>query len=217
MEEKEKEIIEETLEETPEDVAEIDETGGGAEERTEEKSERLYTFAKVLGEELDEETYQAILPKLEEYHAMGFDQEQVEYLVIEDLLEDLEEEAENGEESKKAEINSKLSKEEKLAWKQTGTLVLRKVGENLADTVKQMMFNPEMFRVLYALTKSGVARQAGKTVTDAEKLVPKKTDDELYDDYISEIRNVLGNRKKVLEVKNRWLKDHPELKGKIRI
>ena len=54
-------------------------------------------------------------------------------------------------------------------------------------------------------------------MTDAEKLVPKKTDDELYDDYISEIRNVLGNRKKVLEVKNRWLKDHPELKGKIRI
>ena len=85
MEEKEKEIIDETLE----DVAEIDETGGGAEEGTEEKSERLYTFAKVLGEELDEETYQAILPKLEEYHAMGFDQEQVEYLVIEDLLEDL--------------------------------------------------------------------------------------------------------------------------------
>ena len=217
MEEKEKEIIEETLEETPEDVAEIDETGGGAEERTEEKSERLYTFAKVLGEELDEETYQAILPKLEEYHAMGFDQEQVEYLVIEDLLEDLEEEAENGEESKKAEINSKLSKEEKLAWKQTGTLVLRKVGENLADTVKQMMFNPEMFRVLYALTKSGSTKQTGKTVTDAEKLVPKKTDDELYDDYISEIRNVLGNRKKVVEIKNKWLKDHPELKGKIRI
>lgn len=217
MEEKEKEIIDETLEETPEDVAEIDETGGGAEERTEEKSERLYTFAKVLGEELDEETYQAILPKLEEYHAMGFDQEQVEYLVIEDLLEDLEEEAENGEESKKAEIKSKLSKEEKLAWKQTGTLVLRKVGENLADTVKQMMFNPEMFRVLYALTKSGSAKQTGKTVTDAEKLVPKKTDDELYDDYISEIRNVLGNRKKVLEIKNKWLKDHPELKGKIRI
>lgn len=217
MEEKEKEIIDETLEETPEDVAEIDETGGGAEERTEEKSERLYTFAKVLGEELDEETYQAILPKLEEYHAMGFDQEQVEYLVIEDLLEDLEEEAENGEESKKAEINSKLSKEEKLAWKQTGTLVLRKVGENLADTVKQMMFNPEMFRVLYALTKSGTTKQTGKTVTDAEKLVPKKTDDELYDDYISEIRNVLGNRKKVVEIKNKWLKDHPELKGKIRI
>lgn len=217
MEEKEKEIIDETLEETPEDVAEIDETGGGAEEGTEEKSERLYTFAKVLGEELDEETYQAILPKLEEYHAMGFDQEQVEYLVIEDLLEDLEEEAENGEESKKAEINSKLSKEEKLAWKQTGTLVLRKVGENLADTVKQMMFNPEMFRVLYALTKSGSTKQTGKTVTDAEKLVPKKTDDELYDDYISEIRNVLGNRKKVLEIKNKWLKDHPELKGKIRI
>lgn len=217
MEEKEKEIIDETLEETPEDVAEIDETGGGAEEGTEEKAERLYTFAKVLGEELDDETYQAILPKLEEYHAMGFDQEQVEYLVIEDLLEDLEEEAENGEESKKAEINSKLSKEEKLAWKQTGTLVLRKVGDGLADTVKQMMFNPEMFRVLYALTKSGTAKQSGKTVTDAEKLVPKKTDDELYDDYISEIRNVLGNRKKVVEIKNKWLKDHPELKGKIRI
>ena len=191
MDEKEKEL----LEETPEDVKEIDDTGDGATEEPteeiEENPERLYTFAKVLGEELDDETYQAILPKLEEYHAMGFDQEQVEYLVIEDLLEDLEEEA--------------------------GTLVLRRVGEELADTVKQMMFNPEMFRVLYALTKSGTARQAGKTVTDAEKLVPKKTDDELYDDYISEIRNVLGNRKKVLEVKNRWLKDHPELKGKIRI
>lgn len=217
MDEKEKEL----LEETPDDVKEIDDTDDGVTEEPteeiEENPERLYTFAKVLGEELDDETYQAILPKLEEYHAMGFDQEQVEYLVIEDLLEDLEEEAENGEESKKAEINSKLSKEEKLAWKQTGTLVLRRVGEELADTVKQMMFNPEMFRVLYALTKSGAARQAGKTVTDAEKLVPKKTDDELYDDYISEIRNVLGNRKKVLEVKNRWLKDHPELKGKIRI
>lgn len=217
MDEKEKEL----LEETPEDVKEIDDTDDGVTEEPteeiEENPERLYTFAKVLGEELDDETYQAILPKLEEYHAMGFDQEQVEYLVIEDLLEDLEEEAENGEESKKAEINSKLSKEEKLAWKQTGTLVLRRVGEELADTVKQMMFNPEMFRVLYALTKSGAARQVGKTVTDAEKLVPKKTDDELYDDYISEIRNVLGNRKKVLEVKNRWLKDHPELKGKIRI
>lgn len=217
MDEKEKEL----LEETPEDVKEIDDTGDGATEEPteelEENPERLYTFAKVLGEELDDETYQAILPKLEEYHAMGFDQEQVEYLVIEDLLEDLEEEAENGEESKKAEINSKLSKEEKLAWKQTGTLVLRKVGENLADTVKQMMFNPEMFRVLYALTKSGSTKQTGKTVTDAEKLVPKKTDDELYDDYISEIRNVLGNRKKVVEIKNKWLKDHPELKGKIRI
>ena len=217
MDEKEKEL----LEETPEDVKEIDDTGDGATEEPteeiEENPERLYTFAKVLGEELDDETYQAILPKLEEYHAMGFDQEQVEYLVIEDLLEDLEEEAENGEESKKAEINSKLSKEEKLAWKQTGTLVLRKVGENLADTVKQMMFNPEMFRVLYALTKSGTTKQTGKTVTDAEKLVPKKTDDELYDDYISEIRNVLGNRKKVVEIKNKWLKDHPELKGKIRI
>ena len=217
MDEKEKEL----LEETPEDVKEIDDTGDGATEepteKIEENPERLYTFAKVLGEELDDETYQAILPKLEEYHAMGFDQEQVEYLVIEDLLEDLEEEAENGEESKKAEINSKLSKEEKLAWKQTGTLVLRKVGENLADTVKQMMFNPEMFRVLYALTKSGSTKQTGKTVTDAEKLVPKKTNDELYDDYISEIRNVLGNRKKVVEIKNKWLKDHPELKGKIRI
>ena len=217
MDEKEKEL----LEETPEDVKEIDDTGDGATEepteKIEENPERLYTFAKVLGEELDDETYQAILPKLEEYHAMGFDQEQVEYLVIEDLLEDLEEEAENGEESKKAEINSKLSKEEKLAWKQTGTLVLRRVGEELADTVKQMMFNPEMFRVLYALTKSGSTKQTGKTVTDAEKLVPKKTNDELYDDYISEIRNVLGNRKKVVEIKNKWLKDHPELKGKIRI
>lgn len=213
MDEKEKEIVNET----PEDVAEIDETGGGTAEETEEKSERLYTFAKLFGEELDEESYQAILPKLEEYHTMGFDQEQVEYLVIEDLLEELEEEAEKGEDNSRTEINSKLSKEEKLAWKQTGTLVLKKVGENLADTVKKMMFSPDMFRVLYALTKNNSSKQTGKTVKDTENLIPKKTDGELYDDYISEVRNVLGDRKKVLEIKNKWLKDHPELKGKIRI
>ena len=44
----------------------------------------------------------------------------------------------------------------------------------------------------------------------------KKSEGELYDNYISEIKDVLGNRKKVMEVKNRWLKDHPELKEKIR-
>ena len=183
--------------------------------RQEEKPNRLYTFEKVLGEELDEETYQAILPKLEEYDAMGFSQEQVEYLVIEDLLEELEEE--KTEEDNKAEINSKLSKEEKLAWKQIGTLVLKKVGNKFSDTVKQMMFNPEMFRVLYKLVKNNSTKQSGKSVTNTEKMIPKKTEGELYDNYISEIKDVLGNRKKVMEVKNRWLKDHPELKGKIRV
>ena len=211
MEEKEKEIIEDTPEEK---IEEIDET---EEEATdpEEKPSRLYTFEKVLGEELDEETYQAILPKLEEYDAMGFSQEQVEYLVIEDLLEELEEE--KTEEDNKAEINSKLSKEEKLAWKQIGTLVLKKVGNEFSDTVKQMMFNPEMFRVLYKLVKNNSTKQSGKSVTNTEKMIPKKTEGELYDNYISEIKDVLGNRKKVMEVKNRWLKDHPELKGKIRV
>ena len=211
MEEKEKEIIEDTPEEK---IEEIDET---EEEATdpEEKPSRLYTFEKVLGEELDEETYQAILPKLEEYDAMGFSQEQVEYLVIEDLLEELEEE--KTEEDNKAEINSKLSKEEKLAWKQTGTLVLKKVGNEFSDTVKQMMFNPEMFRVLYKLVKNNSTKQSGKSVTNTEKMIPKKSEGELYDNYISEIKDVLGNRKKVMEVKNRWLKDHPELKGKIRV
>ena len=48
-------------------------------------------------------------------------------------------------------------------------------------------------------------------------MIPKKSEGELYDNYISEIKDVLGNRKKVMEVKNRWLKDHPELKGKIRV
>ena len=211
MEEKEKEIIEDTPEE---EIEEIDET---EEEATdpEEKPSRLYTFEKVLGEELDEETYQAILPKLEEYDAMGFSQEQVEYLVIEDLLEELEEE--KTEEDNKAEINSKLSKEEKLAWKQIGTLVLKKVGNEFSDTVKQMMFNPEMFRVLYKLVKNNSTKQSGKSVTNTEKMIPKKSEGELYDNYISEIKDVLGNRKKVMEVKNRWLKDHPELKGKIRV
>ncbi len=211
MEEKEKEIIEDTPEEK---IEEIDET---EEEATdpEEKPSRLYTFEKVLGEELDEETYQAILPKLEEYDAMGFSQEQVEYLVIEDLLEELEEE--KTEEDNKAEINSKLSKEEKLAWKQIGTLVLKKVGNEFSDTVKQMMFNPEMFRVLYKLVKNNSTKQSGKSVTNTEKMIPKKSEGELYDNYISEIKDVLGNRKKVMEVKNRWLKDHPELKGKIRV
>ena len=211
MEEKEKEIIEDTPEEK---IEEIDET---EEEVTdpEEKPSRLYTFEKVLGEELDEETYQAILPKLEEYDAMGFSQEQVEYLVIEDLLEELEEE--KTEEDNKAEINSKLSKEEKLAWKQIGTLVLKKVGNEFSDTVKQMMFNPEMFRVLYKLVKNNSTKQSGKSVTNTEKMIPKKSEGELYDNYISEIKDVLGNRKKVMEVKNRWLKDHPELKGKIRV
>lgn len=210
MEEKEKEIIEET----PEEIEEIDETGEEATDQ-EEKPNRLYTFEKVLGEELDEETYQAILPKLEEYDAMGFSQEQVEYLVIEDLLEELEEE--KTEEDNKAEINSKLSKEEKLAWKQIGTLVLKKVGNEFSDTVKQMMFNPEMFRVLYKLVKNNSTKQSGKSVTNTEKMIPKKSEGELYDNYISEIKDVLGNRKKVMEVKNRWLKDHPELKGKIRV
>ena len=210
MEEKEKEIIEET----PEEIEEIDETEEEATE-PEEKPSRLYTFEKVLGEELDEETYQAILPKLEEYDAMGFSQEQVEYLVIEDLLEELEEE--KTEEDNKAEINSKLSKEEKLAWKQIGTLVLKKVGNEFSDTVKQMMFNPEMFRVLYKLVKNNSTKQSGKSVTNTEKMIPKKSEGELYDNYISEIKDVLGNRKKVMEVKNRWLKDHPELKGKIRV
>ena len=55
MEEKEKEIIEET----PEEIEEIDETGEEATDQ-EEKPNRLYTFEKVLGEELDEETYQAV-------------------------------------------------------------------------------------------------------------------------------------------------------------
>ena len=210
MEEKEKEIIEET----PEEIEEIDETGEEATDQ-EEKPNRLYTFEKVLGEELDEETYQAILPKLEEYDAMGFSQEQVEYLVIEDLLEELEEE--KTEEDNKAEINSKLSKEEKLAWKQIGTLVLKKVGNEFSDIVKQMMFNPEMFRVLYKLVKNNSTKQSGKSVTNTEKMIPKKSEGELYDNYISEIKDVLGNRKKVMEVKNRWLKDHPELKGKIRV
>ena len=211
MEEKEKEIIEDTPEEK---IEEIDETGEEATDQ-EEKPNRLYTFEKVLGEELDEETYQAILPKLEEYDAMGFSQEQVEYLVIEDLLEELEEE--KTEEDNKAEINSKLSKEEKLAWKQIGTLVLKKVGNEFSDTVKQMMFNPEMFRVLYKLVKNNSTKQSGKSVTNTEKMIPKKSEGELYDNYISEIKDVLGNRKKVMEVKNRWLKDHPELKGKIRV
>ena len=211
MEEKEKEIIEDTPEEK---IEEIDETEEEATE-PEEKPSRLYTFEKVLGEELDEETYQAILPKLEEYDAMGFSQEQVEYLVIEDLLEELEEE--KTEEDNKAEINSKLSKEEKLAWKQIGTLVLKKVGNEFSDTVKQMMFNPEMFRVLYKLVKNNSTKQSGKSVTNTEKMIPKKSEGELYDNYISEIKDVLGNRKKVMEVKNRWLKDHPELKGKIRV
>lgn len=212
---KEKDLQEEIIEDTPEEeIEEIDET---EEEATdpEEKPSRLYTFEKVLGEELDEETYQAILPKLEEYDAMGFSQEQVEYLVIEDLLEELEEE--KTEEDNKAEINSKLSKEEKLAWKQTGTLVLKKVGNEFSDTVKQMMFNPEMFRVLYKLVKNNSTKQSGKSVTNTEKMIPKKSEGELYDNYISEIKDVLGNRKKVMEVKNRWLKDHPELKGKIRV
>ena len=146
---------------------------------------------------------------------MGFSQEQVEYLVIEDLLEELEEE--KTEEDNKAEINSKLSKEEKLAWKQIGTLVLKKVGNEFSDTVKQMMFNPEMFRVLYKLVKNNSTKQSGKSVTNTEKMIPKKSEGELYDNYISEIKDVLGNRKKVMEVKNRWLKDHPELKGKIRV
>ena len=213
--EKEKDLQEEIIEDTSEEkIEEIDET---EEEATdpEEKPSRLYTFEKVLGEELDEETYQAILPKLEEYDAMGFSQEQVEYLVIEDLLEELEEE--KTEEDNKAEINSKLSKEEKLAWKQTGTLVLKKVGNEFSDTVKQMMFNPEMFRVLYKLVKNNSTKQSGKSVTNTEKMIPKKSEGELYDNYISEIKDVLGNRKKIMEVKNRWLKDHPELKGKIRV
>ena len=213
--EKEKDLQEEIIEDTPEEeIEEIDETEEEATE-PEEKPSRLYTFEKVLGEELDEETYQAILPKLEEYDAMGFSQEQVEYLVIEDLLEELEEE--KTEEDNKAEINSKLSKEEKLAWKQIGTLVLKKVGNKFSDTVKQMMFNPEMFRVLYKLVKNNSTKQSGKSVTNTEKMIPKKTEGELYDNYISEIKDVLGNRKKVMEVKNRWLKDHPELKGKIRV
>lgn len=215
MEDKEKDLQEEIIEDTPEEeIEEIDETGEEATE-PEEKPSRLYTFEKVLGEELDEETYQAILPKLEEYDAMGFSQEQVEYLVIEDLLEELEEE--KTEEDNKAEINSKLSKEEKLAWKQIGTLVLKKVGNEFSDTVKQMMFNPEMFRVLYKLVKNNSTKQSGKSVTNTEKMIPKKSEGELYDNYISEIKDVLGNRKKVMEVKNRWLKDHPELKGKIRV
>ena len=213
--EKEKDLQEEIIEDTPEEkIEEIDETEEEATE-PEEKPSRLYTFEKVLGEELDEETYQAILPKLEEYDAMGFSQEQVEYLVIEDLLEELEEE--KTEEDNKAEINSKLSKEEKLAWKQIGTLVLKKVGNEFSDTVKQMMFNPEMFRVLYKLVKNNSTKQSGKSVTNTEKMIPKKSEGELYDNYISEIKDVLGNRKKVMEVKNRWLKDHPELKGKIRV
>ena len=213
--EKEKDLQEEIIEDTPEEkIEEIDETEEEATE-PEEKPSRLYTFEKVLGEELDEETYQAILPKLEEYDAMGFSQEQVEYLVIEDLLEELEEEKK--EEDNKAEINSKLSKEEKLAWKQIGTLVLKKVGNEFSDTVKQMMFNPEMFRVLYKLVKNNSTKQSGKSVTNTEKMIPKKSEGELYDNYISEIKDVLGNRKKVMEVKNRWLKDHPELKGKIRV
>ena len=213
--EKEKDLQEEIIEDTPEEkIEEIDETEEEATE-PEEKPSRLYTFEKVLGEELDEETYQAILPKLEEYDAMGFSQEQVEYLVIEDLLEELEEEKK--EEDNKAEINSKLSKEEKLAWKQIGTLVLKKVGNEFSDAVKQMMFNPEMFRVLYKLVKNNSTKQSGKSVTNTEKMIPKKSEGELYDNYISEIKDVLGNRKKVMEVKNRWLKDHPELKGKIRV
>lgn len=213
--EKEKDLQEEIIEDTPEEkIEEIDETEEEATE-PEEKPSRLYTFEKVLGEELDEETYQAILPKLEEYDAMGFSQEQVEYLVIEDLLEELGEE--KTEEDNKAEINSKLSKEEKLAWKQIGTLVLKKVGNEFSDTVKQMMFNPEMFRVLYKLVKNNSTKQLGKSVTNTEKMIPKKSEGELYDNYISEIKDVLGNRKKVMEVKNRWLKDHPELKGKIRV
>ena len=213
--EKEKDLQEEIIEDTPEEeIEEIDETEEEATE-PEEKPSRLYTFEKVLGEELDEETYQAILPKLEEYDTMGFSQEQVEYLVIEDLLEELEEE--KTEEDNKAEINSKLSKEEKLAWKQIGTLVLKKVGNEFSDTVKQMMFNPEMFKVLYKLVKNNSTKQSGKSVTNTEKMIPKKSEGELYDNYISEIKDVLGNRKKVMEVKNRWLKDHPELKGKIRV
>lgn len=213
--EKEKDLQEEIIEDTPEEkIEEIDETEKEATD-PEEKPSRLYTFEKVLGEELDEETYQAILPKLEEYDAMGFSQEQVEYLVIEDLLEELEEE--KTEEDNKAEINSKLSKEEKLAWKQIGTLVLKKVGNEFSDTVKQMMFNPEMFRVLYKLVKNNSTKQSGKSVTNTEKMIPKKSEGELYDNYISEIKDVLGNRKKVMEVKNRWLKDHPELKEKIRV
>lgn len=213
--EKEKDLQEEIIEDTPEEkIEEFDET---EEEATDpkEKPSRLYTFEKVLGEELDEETYQAILPKLEEYDTMGFSQEQVEYLVIEDLLEELEEE--KTEEDNKTEINSKLSKEEKLAWKQIGTLVLKKVGNEFSDTVKQMMFNPEMFKVLYKLVKNNSTKQSGKSVTNTEKMIPKKSEGELYDNYISEIKDVLGNRKKVMEVKNRWLKDHPELKGKIRV
>lgn len=181
-----------------------------------EQTDGLPYDLSFLEIEIDEELLAELRPKLEEFQVMEFTQEQVEYILIQMLLEEYAED--EGElPDYKTEINSKLDKEEKLAWKSTGTMLIKKLGKEHTSAIKQMMCDPAMFKVLYQLTKGDSKKNTGKSVTDAEDMGKKKTADDYYDEYMVELKNVLGDKKKVMEIKNKWLKDHPELKGKIRI
>lgn len=184
------------------------------EESAEQEEAGLPYDLSFLEVEFDDDVMEEIKPKLEEFQVMGFTQEQVEYILIEMLMEEYAEDDEDIPDFKQ-EINSKLSKEEKLAWKSTGTMLIKKLGKEHAETIKEMMCNPSMFKVLYQLT--GKQKNEGKSIGVKEELIPKKTSDDYYDEYMGELKKALGNKKKVMEIKNRWLKEHPELKRKIKV
>lgn len=207
MEDKmEKEVVEEIPEKEVIENSEDEETTGA----------KLPYDLSFLEADLDSDVIEEMKPKLEEFRIMEFTQEQVEYILIQMLLEEYAEDDEDMPDYK-AEINSKLSKEEKLAWKSTGTMLIKKLGKEYTDSIKKMMCDPDMFKVLYQLTKTESKKNSGKSVADAENLGEKKTADDFYDEYMVELKKVLGDKKKVMEIKNKWLKEHPELKGKIRM